>query len=51
MVKPGLSQAILVSGVVILLISILADALGLGRVAGFGWRQTLGVLIGIVDEG
>lgn len=44
----GSSRVILVSGVVILVLSILADALGLGRVEGFGWKQTLGVLVGIV---
>jgi len=48
MVTPWRNRAILAVGIVILLLSVLADALGLGRVEGFGWMQTLGVLIGIV---
>jgi hypothetical protein len=44
---PWWNGAILVLGIGILLLSVLADALGLGRVEGFGWKQTLGVLVGI----
>jgi hypothetical protein len=33
-------------GVLLVLISALADSLGLGRSPGFGWRQTLGVVLG-----
>ena len=33
-------------GVLLVLISLFADPLGLGRSPGFGWRQTLGVIIG-----
>ncbi len=33
-------------GVLLVLISALADSLGLGRSPGFGWRQTLGVVVG-----
>jgi hypothetical protein len=33
-------------GVVLLLISVFADPLGLGRNPGFGWIQGLGVIIG-----
>ena len=33
-------------GVLLLLISALADPLGLGRTPGFGWQQGLGVVIG-----
>jgi hypothetical protein len=42
------NRVIVALGIVILLLSILADALGLGQVEGFGWKQTLGVLLGIV---
>jgi hypothetical protein len=42
------NRVIVALGVVILLLSVLADALGLGRVEGFGWKQTVGVLVGIV---
>jgi hypothetical protein len=48
MVTPWWHWAILALGIVILLLSVLADGLGLGRAEGFGWRQALGVLVGIV---
>jgi hypothetical protein len=48
MARPWWNRAILGLGVVILLLSILADAIGVGRDEGFGWKQTVGVLIGIV---
>ena len=47
MVTPFRTQVILVIGIVILVLSVLADALGLGRVEGFGWKQALGVVVGI----
>ena len=47
MAAPWRTQAILVIGIVILVFSVLADALGLGRVEGFGWKQALGVVVGI----
>lgn len=47
MVTPWRTQAILVIGIVILVLSVLADALGLGRVEGFGWKQALGAVVGI----
>ena len=34
------------AGVLIVLISVFADPLGLGRNPGFGWLQGLGVVIG-----
>jgi len=33
-------------GVLIVLISLFADPLGLGRHPGFGWKQWLGLIIG-----
>ena len=42
------NRAILALGVITLLLSILADAIGLGRIEGFGWKQIVGVLVGIV---
>jgi hypothetical protein len=33
-------------GVLLVLISALADSFGLGQSPGFGWRQTLGVVVG-----
>ena len=34
------------AGVLVVLIAAFADPMGLGRSAGFGWRQTLGVVVG-----
>jgi peptidoglycan/LPS O-acetylase OafA/YrhL len=48
MVTRWWNWAILALGVVILLLSILADAIWLGRFEGFGWKQTVGVVVGIV---
>jgi len=33
-------------GALLVLIALFADPLGLGRSPGFGWRQTLGVVVG-----
>jgi hypothetical protein len=41
-------MVILILGVVIVLLSVLADGIGLGGAEGFGWKQALGVLVGIV---
>ena len=41
------SWLMLVVGVVLALISIFADRIGVGATPGFGWKQTLGLLIGL----
>lgn len=46
MQNPAFAKALMIVGILIVLISALADRLGLGRSPGFGWRQGLGVLIG-----
>jgi hypothetical protein len=33
-------------GVLLVLIALFGDPLGLGRFPGFGWRQTVGVVVG-----
>jgi len=38
---------LIVIGLVIIVLSGFADALGLGRSPGFGWRQTIGLALGI----
>ena len=40
------SSLVLVVGIVLALVSIFADRLGLGAEPGFGWKQTLGLLVG-----
>jgi hypothetical protein len=38
-------------GVVVILISVLADFIGVGQVHRFGWKQIVGVVIGVVIVG
>jgi uncharacterized membrane protein len=48
MAQPTWWLVILVVGIVVTLLSVFADALGVGRTPGFGWKQSLGVIIGVV---
>ena len=44
--RPMLARVVISVGVLLILIALFADPLGLGRSPGFGWRQTLGVVVG-----
>ena len=46
MQNPALAWTAVAVGILIALISALADPLGLGRHPGFGWMQGLGIIIG-----
>ncbi len=46
MSNPVFAWIVIGAGVLLVLVSAFADPLGLGRSPGFGWRQTLGVIIG-----
>jgi len=46
MQSPALAKTLMIVGILIVLIAAFADPLGLGRSLGFGWRQTLGVIVG-----
>ena len=46
MYRPMLAKVVIGVGVLLVLISLFADPLGLGRSPGFGWKQTLGVVVG-----
>ena len=48
MQNSAFAKTLMIVGIVIVLLSALADPLGLGRSPGFGWRQTLGVIVGAV---
>lgn len=48
MQKKVLSYIIIGIGIVILLVSLLADLIGIGAHPGFGTKQAIGVLIGVV---
>jgi hypothetical protein len=39
---------VLVVGVLLVLLSIFADSLGIGGKPGFGYKQTIGLVIGVV---
>lgn len=43
-----MSWGLLLVGVIVVLLSALADVLGIGRAPGFGWKQSLGVVVGLV---
>jgi uncharacterized membrane protein len=47
MSERAVAWIIFVSGVVLALISIFADVIGVGREPGFGWKQTLGLVVGL----
>lgn len=42
---------IVVVGVFLVLLSLFADAIGVGGQPGFGWKQTVGLLIGVALVG
>jgi hypothetical protein len=46
MSNPVFGWIVIGAGVLVVVISLFADLLGLGRSPGFGWRQTLGVVAG-----
>jgi hypothetical protein len=46
MSNPVFGWIVIGVGVLVVVISLFADLLGLGRSPGFGWRQTLGVVAG-----
>ncbi len=46
MSNPGFAWVVIGAGVLLVIISVFADPLGLGRNPGFGWLQGLGVVIG-----
>jgi hypothetical protein len=46
MSNPVFTWIVIGAGVLVVVISLFADLLGLGRSPGFGWRQTLGVVAG-----
>ena len=46
--KKQLGVALLVIGVVILLLSLLADSIGIGGAVRFGYRQIAGAVVGVI---
>jgi hypothetical protein len=48
MKKKGLSLILIVVGIIILLVSLLADVIGIGAYPGFGSKQIAGTIVGAV---
>jgi hypothetical protein len=46
--NPMLAWVVIGIGALLVLVALFADPLGLGRSPGFGWRQGLGVVIGVL---
>jgi hypothetical protein len=46
--KKNLGIALLVVGIVVLLLSLAADMIGIGGAPGFGYKQILGAVAGVV---
>jgi uncharacterized membrane protein len=47
MPRRGWALVVFVFGVLLALVSLFADPLGIGGEPGFGWKQTLGLVVGI----
>jgi hypothetical protein len=47
MPRRGWALVVFVLGVLLALVSLFADALGVGGEPGFGWKQTLGLVVGV----
>ena len=46
--KKTMGIALIVIGAIMLIVSLAADAIGLGGAPGFGWKQIIGVIAGVV---
>jgi hypothetical protein len=44
----NLGIAILVIGILVILISLVADVIGIGQAGGIGWKQILGAGVGVL---
>jgi hypothetical protein len=47
MSKKAVGTVLLLVGVLLFLVSVLADSIGIG-VPGFGWKQLVGLVVGVV---
>jgi len=46
--KKTIGIALIVIGVIVLIVSLIADAIGLGGAPGFGYKQIIGSLAGVI---
>jgi hypothetical protein len=47
MERQTLSRIVMVLGVLVAVVSVLADGLGIGAAPGIGWKQGFGIVVGI----
>jgi hypothetical protein len=47
MPRRGWALLVLVVGILLAFVSLFADPLGVGGEPGFGWKQTLGLVVGV----
>ena len=48
MSKKTIGVLLIILGVVVLVVSLAADGLGIGGMPGFGWKQILGTVVGVI---
>jgi len=48
MSKRTIGFLLIILGVVVLVVSLAADVIGIGGMPGFGWKQILGTVVGVL---
>ena len=48
MSKKTIGFLLIILGVVVLVVSLAADVIGIGGMPGFGWKQILGTVVGVI---
>ena len=48
MSRKTLGIVLMVIGILLVVVSLVADMLGIGSVPGFGWKQLLGTAVGVI---
>jgi len=48
MSKKTIGFLLIILGVIVLVVSLAADTLGIGSGNGFGWKQILGTVVGVI---
>ena len=46
--KKTIGTVLLVAGVILLIVALAADALGIGGASGFGYKQIIGAVVGVI---
>lgn len=48
MSRKTISMILVIAGILLVGVSLLADILGIGKESGFGWKQSTGLIIGLL---